>query len=75
MAGLAKSPRESKVTVIHVKDKKDFIKQFNEARPNKEFFESCRKAGELFGIKEVSYIDTDDDFYCGYAERRTDDGD
>ena len=52
MAGLAKPPRESKVTVIHVKDKKDFIKQFNEARPNKEFFESCRKAGELFGIKE-----------------------
>ena len=51
MAGLAMSPRETKVKVIRVKDKKEFVKKFNEARPSKEFFESCRKAGELFGIK------------------------
>lgn len=28
--------------------------------------------GEIYG---VSHIDTDDDFYCGYAERRTDESD
>lgn len=27
---------------------KQFIKEFNEAIPSKEFFESCKKAGKLF---------------------------
>lgn len=52
MARLTKSPRECRTTIIRVKDKKEFIKQFNEAKPSKEFFESCRKAGELFGNKK-----------------------
>ena len=52
MAGLAKSPRGNRTKIIRVKDKKEFIKAFNEAKPKKEFFDSCRKAGELFGVKK-----------------------
>lgn len=52
MAGLAMSPKEPRTPVIRVKDKKEFIRQFNDSTPTKEFFESCRKAGELFGSKK-----------------------
>lgn len=38
------------------------------------FCESDDMWRSLYGeTYEVSHIDTDDDFYCGYAERRTDD--
>lgn len=37
------------------------------------FCESDDMWRSLYGeTYEVSHIDTDDDFYCGYAERRTD---
>lgn len=40
------------------------------------FCESDDMWRSLYGeTYEVSHIDTDDDFYCGYAERRTDEGD
>lgn len=36
------------------------------------FCENDNMWGSLYGETcEVSHIDTDDDFYCGYAERRT----
>ena len=40
------------------------------------FCESDGMWRSLYGeTYEVSHIDTDDDFYCGYAERRTDETD
>ena len=40
------------------------------------FCESDAMWCSLYGeTTEVSHIDTDDDFYCGYAERRTDEAD
>lgn len=51
---------ENRTKIIRVKDKKEFIKAFNEAKPSKEFFESCRKAGELFMQGEG----------CGYCNQK-----
>lgn len=50
MAGMAKSPKDARIEVVRVENKKDFIKKFNESKPSGEFFEECRKAGQLFGI-------------------------
>ena len=36
------------MVVIRSKDKDSFVKNFNSNLPNKEFKESCKKAGELF---------------------------
>ncbi len=53
MAGLAKSPtRENRTIIIKVKDRKQFIENANNCRPSKEFFEQCKKAGQLCGISE-----------------------
>ena len=38
------------VRIVKVKDKQEFIKQFNASKPSKEFLESCRKASKPFGI-------------------------
>ena len=53
MAGLAKSPRECRTTIIRVKDKKEFIKQFNEAKPSKEFFEAPKMERSREFIKNI----------------------
>ena len=50
MAGLAMSPRGCRTTVIRVKDKKEFIREFNSHVPTKEKMEELRKVGEFFGI-------------------------
>lgn len=50
MAGLARSPKGNKTTVIRVKDKQQFIKDFNSRIPSKEKIKEIRKVGEFFGI-------------------------
>ena len=52
MAGLARSPRGNRTTVVKVKDKKQFIKDFNSRVPTKEKLEELRKVGDFFGIGE-----------------------
>lgn len=52
MAGLARSPKGDRVTVIRVKDKKEFVKEFNSHIPTKEQWERIRKAGKIFQIDE-----------------------
>lgn len=37
-----------------------FIKEFNEAIPSEEFFESCKKAGKLFKEGDINEQDMDD---------------
>ena len=32
----------------------DFIKEFNKNKPSQEFFDTCKKAGELIKIREAS---------------------
>ena len=61
--------------VIRCKDCKHWRQQTNyQGAPlSFGFCESDDMWRSLYGeIYEVSHIDTDDDFYCGYAERRTD---
>ena len=50
MAGLARSPRGNRTTVVRVKDKKQFIKDFNSRVPPKEKMEEIRNVGDFFGI-------------------------
>lgn len=52
MAGLAKSRRDCRTTVIRVANEKEFVKQFNQDIPSKEFFDSCKKAANLFNVRE-----------------------
>lgn len=60
--------------IIRCKDCKHWIQQTNYAGSPLSFgfCESDDMWRSLYGeTYEVSHIDTDDDFYCGYAERRT----
>lgn len=61
--------------IIRCKDCKYWRQQTNYAgaRLSFGFCESDYMWRSLYGETfEVAHIDTDDDFYCGYAERRTD---
>lgn len=61
--------------IIHCKDCKHWRQNTNyQGVPlSFGFCESDDMWRSLYGeTYEVSHIDTDDDFYCGYAERRTD---
>jgi len=63
--------------IIRCKDCKHWRQQTNyQGAPlSFGFCESDDMWRSLYGeTYEVSHIDTDDDFYCGYAERRTDGG-
>jgi len=63
--------------IIQCKDCKHWRQQTNyQGAPlSFGFCESDDMWRSLYGeTYEVSHIDTDDDFYCGYAERRTDGG-
>lgn len=51
MAGLAKSPKGNHTMIIRVKDKKEFIEQFNTNQPSEEMRRKMKVAGELFKIK------------------------
>lgn len=53
MAGLAKSNKDCRTTVLHVPNKRDFIEKFNQSIPSKEFFDSCDRAAALFKIHET----------------------
>ncbi len=60
--------------IIRCKDCKHWRRQTNYAGAPLSFgfCESDDMWRSLYGeTYEVSHIDTDDDFYCGYAERRT----
>ena len=62
--------------IIRCKDCKHWRQQTNyQGAPlSFGFCESDNMWRSLYGeTTEVSHIDTDDDFYCGYAERRIDD--
>ena len=50
MAVLAKPV--NKITVIDEKDSPKFIKEFNKNKVTKEFLDSCKKAGKLFGHRK-----------------------
>ena len=61
--------------IIHCKDCKHWRQNTNyQGVPlSFGFCESDDMWRSLYGeTYDVSHIDTDDDFYCGYAERRTD---
>ena len=65
----------AKSEIIRCKDCKHWRQQTNyQGAPlSFGFCESDDMWRSLDGeTTEVSHIDTDDDFYCGYAERRTD---
>ena len=62
--------------IIRCKDCKHWRQQTNYAGAPLSFgfCESDDMWQSLYGETcEISHIDTDDDFYCGYAKRRTDD--
>ena len=64
--------------IIRCKDCKHWRQQttYQGAPLSFGFCESDDMWRSLYGeTYEVSHIDTDDDFYCGYAERRTDGSD
>lgn len=50
MAVLAKP--NNKITVIKEKESSNFIREFNDNKVTKEFMNSCKKAGRLFGQKK-----------------------
>lgn len=53
MAGLAQSRKNSGVTILAVPNKKEFVRQFNESIPPREFLESCKKTAEFFHAYEI----------------------
>lgn len=70
-----KSLPSAEPEIIRCKDCKYWRQQTNYAgiRLSFGFCESDNMWRSLYGeTVEVDHIDTDDDFYCGYAERRTD---
>lgn len=50
MAVLAKPI--NKMTIIKEADFKEFVREFNKNKASKEFLESCKKAGKLFGRRK-----------------------
>ncbi len=76
--GNAEQLPSAQLEIIRCKDCKHWRQQTNyQGAPlSFGFCESDDMWRSLYGeIYEVSHIDTDDDFYCGYAERRTDETD
>lgn len=68
--------RRKQTEIIRCKDCKHWKQQTNYKGVllSFGFCESDDMWRSLYGeTYDVSHIDTDDDFYCGYAERRTDD--
>ena len=65
---------ETESQVVRCKDCKHWKRQAYNGNPlSFGFCESDDMWRSLYGeTYEVAHIDTDDDFYCGYAERRTD---
>ena len=66
---------QSQTEIIHCRECKHWKQQTNYAGAPLSFgfCESDDMWRSLYGeIYEVAHINTDDDFYCGFAERRTD---
>ena len=42
----------NKMTIIKEADSKEFVREFNKNKASKEFLESCKKAGKLFGRRK-----------------------
>lgn len=47
MAVLAKPI--NRIAVINKQESREFVRKFNENKVTKEFLDSCKKAGKLFG--------------------------
>lgn len=47
MAALAKPI--NRIAVIKRQESQEFVREFNENKVSKEFLDSCKKAGKLFG--------------------------
>ena len=78
MRGVIETLPSAQPEIIRCKDCKHWRQQTNyQGAPlSFGFCESDDMWRSLYGeTYEVSHIDTDDDFYCGYAERRTDGSD
>lgn len=50
MAVLAKPI--NKIAVIKKQDSQEFVREFNKNKVTKEFLDSCKKAGKLFGKRK-----------------------
>lgn len=50
MAVLAKPI--NRITVIKQQESQEFVREFNENKVSKEFLDSCKKAGKLFGKRK-----------------------
>lgn len=50
MAVLAKPI--NKIAVIKQQDSQEFVREFNKNKVTKEFLDSCKKAGKLFGKRK-----------------------
>lgn len=50
MAVLAKPI--NRIDVVSKQDSQDFVRKFNKNKVSKEFMDSCKKAGKLFGGKK-----------------------
>lgn len=50
MAVLAKPI--NKIAVIKQQDSQEFVREFNKNKMTKEFLDSCKKAGKLFGKRK-----------------------
>ena len=48
-----------RLTILHVKDNNEFIKNFNSNIPSNEFLMSCKKAWKLFGEEEKKMKEND----------------
>ena len=74
---LRNDPDAKWIDVVRCKDCKHWRQQttYQGSPLSFGFCESDQMWHSLYGeTTEVSHIDTDDNHYCGYAERRTDEG-
>ncbi len=42
----------NKIAVIKQQDSQEFVREFNKNKVTKEFLDSCKKAGKLFGKRK-----------------------
>ena len=52
---------ENRTLILKVKDKKEFINQFNKAKPSKQFFEQVKKVGQFMNNgdnKDLDFIES-----------------
>ena len=48
---------ENRTLILKVKDKKEFINQFNKAKPSKQFFEQVKKVGQFMNSGDSKNLD------------------